>query len=237
MFPTTDIDGWGGRGTEGGPWASFFLRYERPLAYYAQRRLGVGAELAAELAARFVARELARERSGEEPLFRLYDPQKGRFRSLLATAFWRFGRDELNKERRRDHLALEDAPEQEADDAFCQLVAEEFFQVVRGQLEAAAESDDERAVLALKWPATPDREPLSNSEIERQTGLTRGKVRGHVERIGARFVTALRALAQQAGLTPGELQPFVGDVCRALDTPSGPGARPLGGSGGAPPGE
>ena len=216
MFPTTDIDGWGGRGTEGGPWASFFRRYERPLAYYAQRRLGVNAEDAAELAARFVARELSRERAGEVPLFRLYDPQQGRFRSLLATAFWRFGRDELHKERRREHQDLEAVPEQAADDDFCRLVAREFFEVMRAQLEAATESEAERQVLALKWPPGGE-DPLSNSEIERQSGLSRAQVRTQVAKIGARFVSALRALAQQAGLSPGELQPFVGDVCRALD--------------------
>jgi len=214
------MDAWGQHGTQGGPWASFVQRYQRPLALYARRRLGVDAELADELAARFVARELGREHDGQRPLFRLYDPNQGRFRSLLATAFWRFARDELAKEGRRRGVSLDAHPalgEVEADDEFCQLVAREFFEVVRARLSEGAESEDERAVLALKWPGGLEAEPLDNAGVERQLGLSRQRVRTCVNKIGERFVRELRRLAEQAGLAPGELQPFVGDTCRALD--------------------
>lgn len=218
MFPTTDIDGWGAGGTEGGPWASFFRRYQRPLTRYAALRFGVDAELAEELAARYVARELSRERQGDRPIFRLFDPTAGRFRSLLATSFWRFARDELQKEGRRRGAPLDDprVAEEGADDEFCRLVAREFFEVVRDRLRQAAD-EHEAAVLDLKWPRELAADPLNNAEVGRRLGLSRGQVRSLVNRIGERFVRELRRLAEQAGLSPGELEPFLGDTCRVLD--------------------
>jgi len=219
VFPTTDMASWGRRGTEGGPWASFFRRYERPLADYARRRLGVDPGLAEELAARFVARELGRDRAGEPPIFRLYDPQRGRFRSLLATTFFRFARDELAKEGRRSGPSLEEAlaADPAADDAFCGLVARELFEVVRGRLRADAAGPEEVAVLDLKWPAGPSGAPLPNAEVERRLGLSRARVRTLTDRIAAGFVRHLRRIATQAGLSPAELEPFLGDTCHALD--------------------
>lgn len=221
MFPTTDMTHWGAYGTQGGPWASFFRRYERPLAHYACRRLGVDHDFGEELAARFIARELGREHGGERPIFRLYDSQQGRFRSLLATSFWRFARDELEKEGRRRGVCLEEgaalALEQEADDEFCRLVAREFLEVLRGRLRDDARSQDEIAVLNLKWPEDPFADPLSNTEVERELGLSRSKVRTLTKRIGAGFVHHLREIAAQAGLSPAEIHPFLGDTCHALD--------------------
>lgn len=212
---------WGGQGTEGGPWASFFARYQRPLSSYARRRFGVDADLAEELAARFVARELAREQRGERPIFRLYNPAAGRFRSLLATSFWRFARDELQKESRRKGVSLDAYPdlgrEVEADDEFCKLVAREFFNVVRETIRKDLDSDDARTVLDLKWPVDPSADPLSNTEVERETGLSRSKVRTLTKRVGEAFLKALKRYATDAGLSPGEIHPFLADTCAVLD--------------------
>lgn len=222
MFPTTDISGWGEGGTQGGPFASFFRRYQGPLAAYARHRLRVDPGLAEELAARFVARELERAERGERPIFRLHDPASGRFRSLLATSFWRFARDELAKEARRggpslDHPDVAEEEDSAAQDAFCRLVAREFFNVVRAAIRAELVEEDALAVLELKWPADLAAEPLNNAEVQRRLGLSRSRVRTLVRRIGAGFVKHLGSVAGQAGLTPAELDPFLADACAVLD--------------------
>lgn len=217
-FPTTDIGRWGEGGTEGGPWASFALRYRGPLSAYARRRFGLDPEFAEELSARFLAREVDRARGGHEPLFRLYEPGQGRFRSLLATVFWRFVRDQLELERRRRGLSLDALPEpaQPTDDELCRLIARELFAVVRGAVAEGCQDEDERRVLALKWPPAGGA-PLRNAEVQRELGLSRGRVRSIVARIGERFLAELRRLAEQSGVAPGDLIPLLHDTCRALD--------------------
>ena len=53
--------------------------------------------------------------------------------------------------------------------------------------------------------------------LVRELGLTRGRVRAVVGTIGQAFLRELRALAQQAKVSPADLVPFLHDTCQALD--------------------
>lgn len=216
MFPKTDIDdGWGEHGTEGGPHASFFKRYHGPLARYARAKFKVDADRAEDLVSRYLTRQLERDRA-RGSIFRLYDPEKGRFRSLLAVSFWRFARDELDKDLRQPPLFLGDDEPGAEDDEFCRLVAREFFNALRRDI-ARGLADDERRVLDLQWPEDPAAEPAGKAAIERALGLSRARVRTIAARIADRFTYQLRRRIHAAGLSPDEARDLLGDCCRVLD--------------------
>lgn len=219
-FPQTDLSsGWGGRGTEGGPHASFFKRYYLPLSQYARLKFGVDAALAEELAARYFSRQWERDRGEGAAIFRLYDAGKGRFRSFLATAFWRFCRDELEKESRRRGRALDSVPEELLSRdhfEFGRLVAREMFNALRAEIQSMSD-EGERAFLELKWPRDLLSSPLPEAEIGRRLGLPRGQVRGLNRRIADRFTYLLHKQAAAAGLNEDEARTLLGDCCRALD--------------------
>ncbi|MDF1665437.1 MAG: hypothetical protein P1V97_26995 [Planctomycetota bacterium] len=222
MFPKTDIQsGWGAAGTKGGASASFFKRYYTPLLRYCRHKFSVSDAMAEDLVSRFVAREFERECEHKNAVFRLYDPERGRFRSYLASAFWRFARDELEKEQRRRGVSLEsieDQREQSAEDfEFCRLVAREFFNNIREKLVAKISDDQEKSCLDLKWPVDSDNEPKSNAEIERTLGLSRSKVRTIVGKIADHFTFVLYQQIYQAGLSASDAKEILGDCCRVLD--------------------
>lgn len=222
MFPKTDIkSGWGAGGTEGGAHGSFFKRYYKPLARYCRYKFGVSDHTAEDLVSQFMTRELEREIERDGAIFRLFDSRQGRFRSYLASAFWRFARDELEKEQRRNGLFLEDLEglqEQGADDyEFCRLVAREFFNNIRSKIESSLESENLRACLALKWPADSDTEPKNNAEIERTLGLSRETVRTLSRTIADRFTYTLYKELHSAGLSSEDAKELLGDCCRILD--------------------
>lgn len=220
MFPKTDIQsGWGAAGTEGGATASFYKRYYTPLLRYCKHKFGVEDALAEDLVSRFVAREFERELDQQRAVFRLYDPEQGRFRSYLASAFWRFARDELEKETRRRGVALEALEQQGSGDdfEFCRLVAREFFNHIRGKIVETVSDDNEKACLELKWPEDADAEPKSNAEIERILGLSRSKVRTMIGKIADRFTYILYQQFYQAGFSASEAKEILGDCCRVID--------------------
>lgn len=222
MFPKTDIQsGWGAAGTQGGASASFYKRYYTPLLRYCRHKFAVSDDLAEDLVSRFVAREFERDLKQGKAVFRLYDSQKGRFRSYLASAFWRFARDELEKEQRRRGVSLEileEHQEQSDDDfEFCRLVAREFFNNIRDKIVKKIFEDDELACLDLKWPIDSDVEPKSNAEIERTLGLSRSKIRTIVGKIADQFTFVLYQQLYQAGLNANEAKEILGDCCLVLD--------------------
>lgn len=222
MFPKTDIqNGWGAAGTQGGALGSFYKRYFTPLLRYCKHKFAVSDDMAEDLVSRFVARELERELEQQNAVFRLYDPAQGRFRSYLASAFWRFARDELEKEQRRQGVSLEllgDQQEQSADDyEFCRLVGREFFNNIREKIAKKFVEENELACLDLKWPIDSDIEPKSNAEIGRTLALSRSKVRTLVGRIADQFTFVLYQQLFQAGLNASLAKEIIGDCCRILD--------------------
>lgn len=218
MFPPTDIrSGWGSHGTVGGPMASFFKRYHSPLVRYARYKFSISDQDAEELASAFLLRELEKERRSRS-LYQLYKADKGRFRNLLASSFWRFCRDQLKSNKDRRALSL-DRPELIADDEagleLGRLITRELFNTVRMEL-AEGLDEDERRVLSLKWPEDPDRAPASNAELQRQLGLTRGRVRQVMGRLADRFTLAFRRMVREAGLNADEARALLGSCSRIL---------------------
>lgn len=219
MFPKTDMSrGWGRHGTQGGRMASFYKRYYHPLKRYGRYKFGLTDNQADEYVARYMARECERE-VNEAAVFRLFDADKGRFRSLLATSFWRFCRDELRKDQRQQSFEpLDDIDEADgADFEFCRLVARDFFNHMRQGLLKTLTDAKEQQVLALKWPEDIDHEPAKNASIERQLGLTRAQVRTIQQRIAQQFLYLLRRQLHRAGLSKDCAQALLGDTCRVLD--------------------
>ncbi|RMG11196.1 MAG: sigma-70 family RNA polymerase sigma factor [Planctomycetota bacterium] len=214
MFPTTDVEGW----TQGSGWEKFFRAYQAPLARYARQRFGVDQDVAEDLAQGFIARELERAATGGVPLFRLYDPARGRFRCLLATCFWRYARDLLSRNRRRTLASLDALGESPpSEDPLAGMISREYLQTLRSRVREAARDALERAVLDLKWPSDEGAFPLPNAEVARLLGTTRSAVRRRVERIGASFAAVLREYARASGLEVEEIDPVLGDLGVAFD--------------------
>lgn len=209
--------GWGAMGTEGGSFGSFAKRYGAPLMLFARSRFGLDHDRAGELTQRFFLRELEREREAERAIFRLFDAERGRFRSLLARSFWRFCRDELAKEGRRRVLAA--FPDESAVDDFemARLVSRDMLNSLRREVEGRLTDGDDRRVLGLKWPVDLSEPPLTNAEVCRRLGLARGVVRGALRRIADFLTHALNRRLLDAGLDAEDARELLGDYWRALD--------------------
>lgn len=221
LFPETDINsGWGRFGTEDGPHGSFFKRYYRPLARFARLKFKVSEGQAEELAADFMARELERDRDDRPPIFRLYAPDKGRFRGFLAKAFWRYCRDRLE----RGAAASRARPLGEQADFIAadglelgRLVVREFLNSIRAEIIRSLDDPIKVSILNLKWPEDLDSDPLTNAAVERRMGLSRSKVRRAMAAIADAFIFALNRRLQQSGLDAETAGALVGDCCRILD--------------------
>lgn len=179
-FPQTDITrGWGRNGTEGGPHESFYKRYRTPLERFARFKFpGASPQSIQDWVQGFFAREIERDRSGETPIFERYAPgaqHQRKFRNYLASAFWRYSRDEYEKEARRRGVPLDDSPElaDGDNDEFERLVARDFLNSLRRRVLAELEDAAERAFFELKWPADIDAEPPSDTAIQQGLNAAR----------------------------------------------------------------
>lgn len=220
MFPETDIDGWTARDV-----ASFAKRYYEPLWRLARLDFPFLDEgRAQDLTQAFLLRELTRL-----PLFERFDPGHGaRFRSFLRAAFWRFARDQLEQDRRRAGLRLDDIPEPpDHRGAFDRLVVRDFLNSLRSEVEETLVEDElGRRFLDLKWPTHVDLEPLLDAEIAHRLGMTRKQVRLVKERVLTRILLAFRRRVHADGLKAGDLDSAIEDywgILRHEDVGASPG--------------
>lgn len=228
VFPKTDLaDGWGRNDTEGGPHASFYKRYAGPLRRYARIKFpSAGAEQAEDLVQAFFSRELGREAGGLGPIFRRYRQGRGhggRFRYYLAQSFWRFARDELEKESRRRGRSLASLPDEPGavDPAFDRLIAREFLNAVRERVLARTEDDRERAYFALKWPEDIGQAPLTDRAIGGELGLTDSRLRRARKAVLGRVVFILNEQLHRDGLDSKAVDPILADYGAILDDEQG----------------
>ena len=223
---------------------SFWTRYEPCLAEYARHRLRVEASRAVDLARDFCLKQLERERSGERPwIHATYAarqdgpssatwPARG-FRRFLCTAFYRFCRDELARDRvlplptEHEPTAVDDAEV----DAFERLAAREVLRLIRDEVVAAWASDAlEARFYDLKWPAELAADLPSDAEVGRALDLPRGRLRTVTRRVHGAVIGAVSRRIQADGGSPEEAARLLADYfgvleragpVKALTTPAG----------------
>lgn len=222
LFPETDISkGWGRQGTEGGPFASFFKRYFNPLKRFAMIQWKLDENDASELASMFLLRELERDKDGKAPLFNLYNPEKGRFRNLLAKSYWRFCRDQIHRSSKSPKSLPDSWDEQGGSLGLDELVAREFLNTLRSEVMKSLSKQDELRLFDLKWPRDLAMDPTSNAEILKSLDMTRGRLRVINNKIGDALIAAMHRHFHCAGVTAEDARELIGGYCEVLDRSSG----------------
>ena len=204
LFPETRFDDWTRKDV-----GSFAKRYFEPLARVALLDFpGIDQALAQELAQAFLVRELERE-----PVFERYAPSRGhdaKFRTYLRTCFWRFCRDELEKERRRHAASLDALPQEPPGDAgeLDRLVARDLLRSLRARILDGGRAPLDapaRRYFALKWPDDIHAAPRADAEVGAELGLTRAQLRTLKRRVLDRVLLAVRAQLREEGLEDDEV--------------------------------
>ena len=117
----------------------------------------------------FFTREIEREAQGVEPIFRRYEPgqqHKRKFRNYLASAFWRYCRDELDKDSRRRTQSLETVPEQSILHAeFERLAVRELLNDLRAKIAKITIDPLELLYFSTKWPTAIEHGPMTDKDV------------------------------------------------------------------------
>jgi DNA-directed RNA polymerase specialized sigma24 family protein len=221
LLPETRFDDWTRRDV-----GSFAKRYFEPLWRLARHDLpGVDESRAQDLAQAFLLRELERT-----PLFERFvqgEAHAPRFRAFLRTCFYRFCRDELEKERRRAGRPLEGLPEEPPAAGASELerlVARDLVRALRARVVDGGRApldEDARRYLERKWPDDLLAPPRPDLEVARALGLTRARVRTLKRRVVDRLIVALRAQLRAEGLGPEEVEQGLAAYVAALGREDG----------------
>ena len=198
LFPDTRFDDWTRQDV-----GSFAKRYFEPMWRVAKLDFPwIDIDRAQDLAQGFLVRELTRD-----PVFERYEPTQGhdaKFRTYLRTCFFRYSRDQLEKERRRQGSSLDAMPVEPADDSsreFERLVARDFLARLRADVQGGlADEPEASAYFEAKWPADIDAPVPSDAEIGRLLELTRARLRTVKKKAVERILLALRQRIHQDGL-------------------------------------
>lgn len=208
--------------------ASFWARYEAPLAAFARRRFGLDPVAALDLARDFCLRELERGSAvhvsyvAKQDARRALWPPRG-FRRFLCTAFARWVRDRLEKDRTVPLPPDLDAADARDEAALDRLVALELVRSVRDEAVAGLDPAGlEVAYFDARWPADLGLPVLSDREVARRLDVGRGQVRGASARVADALVAVVGRRIAEEGWSPEEGARILREVFGVLEPGSAP---------------